>query len=237
MLSPASWNSSAPMPPVWVAHVRRSTDSIGWAGLPHDPQYRCIHPPPFGQQCTLLRRDALLSCLIMPGCVALTCPDPSESHIGRKPGITGPICQARREAVAREYNHGMCKPSGCINIAFRSPANRSVHNYTTLVLQRVPSRAWTHVGVVRFRAASGLKEALTHLLPEIAAVHPMGAKAPRAASDAHSWELESTIAQGPRQSLVVALDLRAMAIEHPFKSFPRRQRHRRQLAHDGLRHR
>ena len=35
------------VPPVWIARVDRSPDSIGWAGLPHDPAL-CIHPPPFG---------------------------------------------------------------------------------------------------------------------------------------------------------------------------------------------
>lgn len=93
-------------------------DSIGWAGLPHDPKW-CISPPPFGKQCTLLRTVAMLACLRMPECVALTCPDPAESHIDRKPGITGPICQARRVRAANEKRHGMCRPGGCLNVLFR----------------------------------------------------------------------------------------------------------------------
>ena len=93
-------------------------NAIGWAGLPHDPHW-CITPPPFGKQCTLLRSVSMLACLRMPGCVALTCPDPAESHIGRKPGITGPICQARRVRTENERGHGMCRPGGCVNFIVR----------------------------------------------------------------------------------------------------------------------
>ena len=95
-------------------------DSIGWSPdqLPSDPRW-CITPPPFGKQCTLLRTVALAACLQMPSCVALTCPDPAESHIGRKPGVTGPICQARSVRIANERRHGMCKPGGCLNVLLR----------------------------------------------------------------------------------------------------------------------
>tara|TARA_B110001452_G_C15232078_1_gene426737 strand:+ start:2195 stop:2884 length:690 start_codon:yes stop_codon:yes gene_type:complete len=93
-------------------------NAIGWAGMPHDPRW-CITPPPFGKQCTLLRSVAMLACLRMPGCIALTCPDPAESHIGRKPGVTGPICQARRVRTENERGHGMCKPGGCVNFIVR----------------------------------------------------------------------------------------------------------------------
>ena len=87
------------------------SDSIGWSSLPHDSRW-CITPPPFGQQCTLLRPVAMAACLAMPRCVALTCPDPAESQIGRKVGVTGPICQARSVRTANEKRHGMCRPGG-----------------------------------------------------------------------------------------------------------------------------
>lgn len=93
-------------------------DSIGWSSLPHDSRW-CITPPPFGRQCTLLRPVAMLACLSMPRCLALTCPDPAESHIGRKAGVTGPICQARSVRTANEKHHGMCRPGGCLNVILR----------------------------------------------------------------------------------------------------------------------
>ena len=38
------------------------------------------------------------------------------SHIGKR-GIAGPICQLRSRRTANEKGHGMCRPSGCVNIA------------------------------------------------------------------------------------------------------------------------
>ena len=52
----------------------------------------------------------------MPRCVAITCPDVAESHIGTR-GIRGPICQLRSSRVANEKGHGTCRPGGCINVA------------------------------------------------------------------------------------------------------------------------
>ena len=103
---------------VQLATWSSGPDSIGWAGLPHDARW-CITPPPFGRQCTLLRSVAMPACLQLPACMALTCPDPSESHIGRKPGVTGPICQARSVRAANERHHGMCRPGGCLNVILR----------------------------------------------------------------------------------------------------------------------
>ena len=106
---------------IFVADASVGPDAIGWAGaaagVPHDPTL-CIHPPPFGTQCTVHRHAALAACLALPRCIALTCPDPRESHVGTR-GITGPICQARSRAVAAERGHGMCKPGGCMNVALR----------------------------------------------------------------------------------------------------------------------
>ena len=207
--------SSAPLP-FWVAQVRTSYDSIGWAGLPHDPKYGCIHPPPFGKQCTLLREDALFACLKMPGCAALTCPDPSESWIGRKPGITGPICQARRNGVPKERNHGMCKPGGCINIALRpAPLNRSGQDWATRVAHTVPTNVQPHVAIIRFRAPENLSHALEHLLPDLPSTgRPRSFAADMTRSAAvRSWELVASLhasgynAKGTQQSVVAALDL------------------------------
>ena len=96
------------------------SDSIGWSSLPHDSRW-CITPPPFGQQCTLLRPVAMAACLAMPRCVALTCPDPTESQIGRKVGVTGPICQARSIRTANEKHHGMCRPGGLYHVPYSVP--------------------------------------------------------------------------------------------------------------------
>ena len=102
-------------PPTWVAHAQRSYDSIGWMTLPHDAAFGCIDPPPFGRQCTLPQANAIAACMAMQRCVAVTCPEPRESHIGTR-GITGPVCQLRATRTANERGHGMCKPGGCINI-------------------------------------------------------------------------------------------------------------------------
>ena len=106
-----------PVPATWVAHMQRGFDSIGYGGdLPSDKSFGCITPPPFGAQCTLPRELALSACMAMPRCVAVTCPEPAESHIGTR-GITGPVCQLRTSRVANEKGHGMCRPGGCVNVA------------------------------------------------------------------------------------------------------------------------
>lgn len=88
--------------------------------------------PPSGSQCTLPREAAVVACIAMPDCVAITCPDPFESHIGER-GITGPICQLRSKRVADEKGHGMCRPHGCVNIGLsRLRRPPPVHNWQTL---------------------------------------------------------------------------------------------------------
>ena len=101
-----------------------SYDSIGWssAGPMHDAQH-CIHPAPFGRQCTVHEDTALATCLRLLDCNALTCPAPGPYKEGtrRHDGIRAPICQARtlasaaawRGGVHLERKHGMCKPDGC----------------------------------------------------------------------------------------------------------------------------
>merc|ERR1711988_1260434 len=69
----------AGMLPIFTAKMERGFDSIGWSGtLMHDRSKGCIHPPPFGNQCTMLRANAISTCLLLMGCSALTCPDPHE---------------------------------------------------------------------------------------------------------------------------------------------------------------
>ena len=116
------------------------SDSIGWSSLPHDSRW-CITPPPFGQQCTLLRPVAMAACLAIPRCVALTCPDPAESQIGRKVGVTGPICQARSVRTANEKRHGMCRPGGCTNIILRRRSPAGALREQSLVAQGMQSDA------------------------------------------------------------------------------------------------
>lgn len=101
-----------------------SSDAVGWTstGPLHDPQL-CIHPAPFGKQCTMHEASSLASCLALPGCNALTCPAPGPYREGakRRDGIRAPICQARalkssaawRGGLNLERKHGMCKPGGC----------------------------------------------------------------------------------------------------------------------------
>jgi hypothetical protein len=122
----------ANVPTTWVAHIQRGFDSIGYSDLKSDPSFGCIDPPPFGEQCTMPRGAALAACMAMPRCIAITCPDPSESHIGTR-GITGPICQLRSSRVTNEKGHGMCKPGGCINVALsRTRRSPDFSNWRTL---------------------------------------------------------------------------------------------------------
>ena len=154
-----------------IAKVERGSDSIGWDGtLMHDHSAGCIHPPPFGKQCTMLRANAVATCLLMAGCTALTCPDPSESHIGRKLGVTGPVCQARSSQVAKEKNHGMCRPGGCMNIAFKVHHSHGNHasSWTDAVNSSVPVSAAASVSIVRFRPSSGVSaETLPALVDQL----------------------------------------------------------------------
>ena len=123
-----------------LASWTTGSDSIGWSSLPHDSRW-CITPPPFGRQCTLLRPVAVLACLSMPRCVALTCPDPAESHIGRKAGVTGPICQARSVRMANEKHHGMCRPGGCLNVILRRRSRAGALREQSLATQGMHSDA------------------------------------------------------------------------------------------------
>ena len=133
-------DDSVGVPPTWVAHVVRSADAIGWTSLPSDASFGCIHPPPFGRQCTIPREQAIASCMAMPHCVAITCPEPRESHIGER-GITGPVCQLRARRTPDEKRHGMCRPGGCINIALsRIPRPPGLHNWEQMSALSRPLR-------------------------------------------------------------------------------------------------
>ena len=94
----------------------RSYDSVGWTrgrDPSHDGTKGCIHPAPFGQQCTAHRADALYSCIGL-NCQGIVCPDQRPYQHGKPAkGILGPICQIRNHNDANERNHGMCKPNGC----------------------------------------------------------------------------------------------------------------------------
>ena len=94
----------------------RSFDSVGFyrnSDPKHEKDARCIHPAPFGAQCTTHRVDALVSCLAL-GCEALICPDQRPYTKGQPAKhIKGAICQVRNHADLNERRHGMCRPSGC----------------------------------------------------------------------------------------------------------------------------
>ena len=107
-------------------------DAIGW--VPSGPlhhQSLCINPAPFGRQCTMHERDAIVSCLGLAGCNALTCPAPAPyitpSVDNKRRGIKAAICQARRvesseawrKGANLERRHGMCKPGGCRSFVLR----------------------------------------------------------------------------------------------------------------------
>eukprot|EP00965_Chrysotila_dentata_P216514 6189427-Pleurochrysis_carterae.AAC.2 len=99
--------------------IERSQDAIGWVGLLSIPSIGCITPPPFGTQCTLPRELALEACLRTRACTAITCPSQEPYERGqRAKKIAGPICQLRSRADTSnaEKRHGMCRPSGCVNV-------------------------------------------------------------------------------------------------------------------------
>ena len=108
-----------------VVFARTAPDAIGYTGAPPSvPALGCVDPPPFGAQCTALADASLRACLRLPGCSALTCPDPApyQAPHPRLPRA-GAVCQARtvrsalawRAGEALEAGHGMCAPSGCAN--------------------------------------------------------------------------------------------------------------------------
>jgi hypothetical protein len=109
---------------VVVILLHAGPNAVGWSGSPpHTPgdQKLCIDPAPFGAQCTMHARDAVHACLSLPGCAALTCPDPAPYLADAGRGISGPVCQARSVPSAAawlggadlEAGHGMCAPAGC----------------------------------------------------------------------------------------------------------------------------
>jgi hypothetical protein len=233
-------------PPLWLARTTRGPDSIGWAGLAHDRAAGCIHPPPFGTQCTLLREDALAACLTrLPGCVAITCPDPRESHIGRKPGITGPICQARRKQQADEVGHGMCRPGGCFNVLLAplpAPAGRRPPAWAAAVNASVTRRALGSgsIGVIRFRPA--LKDNDTQLfISDVESVLPAegsrwqlqlrhDARPGHGAARHDTWyALELAARAAPRVRNSAAIELRRLASSNERRARRRRRARRADL--------
>ena len=201
----------------WVVRVQRTHDSIGWGGLPHDPAV-CINPPPFGKQCTLLRSEAVSVCLRMQGCVALTCPDPKESWIGRKQGVTGPICQARGKQIADERGHGMCKgpQGGCINLLFRKHEGHGNHaaSWAAAIEEAVPRPLLPTTAIVQLRYAGAPLPSplLAGLLPTSRAWKLTLRNPPRGAANDDSYAIDlsggGALKRGTRGSGARPLELR-----------------------------
>ena len=108
--------------------AHRGPDAINWNGKAADVPHSaidCMHPPPFGQQCTTHASNALFACLrAQPACHALSCPSPEpyQHARGRSDSITNAICQLRSEQLepwlkgsSRARRHGMCNFQGCRN--------------------------------------------------------------------------------------------------------------------------
>ena len=108
-------------------------DAMNWLGPGRDvgqDARLCIHPSPFGAQCTMHSRDSLRSCLMLKGCNSFTCPSPEVYERGhRRDKITSRVCQARSSFSYEQWHsgtrlaasHGMCSPTGCENF-FLFPA-------------------------------------------------------------------------------------------------------------------
>mmetsp|Transcript_3306 Transcript_3306/g.6730 ORF Transcript_3306/g.6730 Transcript_3306/m.6730 type:complete len:245 (+) Transcript_3306:54-788(+) len=109
--------------PTYLYHIHGevSPHAMSFKGTPqHIDNGYCIHPPPFGAQCTVRSEDALAACAKADGCTSWVCPDQGlylpDGGSAKSKGVTGPICQLRSSATSLEMdeiNHGMCKPSGC----------------------------------------------------------------------------------------------------------------------------
>ena len=104
---------------VYKATATSSKNAISWSGadkILYTEHKLCIRPPPFAQQCTLFKRDAIFACAETPKCKAVTCADPAPYLRNAK--YQAAICQLRTSQVEDEMNHGMCVENGnmCENI-------------------------------------------------------------------------------------------------------------------------
>jgi hypothetical protein len=112
----------------WMTHVVKATAVPStWSGpnkIHSDPKW-CITPPPFGEQRTLYKKDAVFACSQMQGCNALTCADPApecradeeEEGASAAPETTtyykmDPICQPRTTSIEDENDRGLCIQNG-----------------------------------------------------------------------------------------------------------------------------
>ena len=142
----------------------RSPDSVGFNKVrdpKHDKAATCIHPSPFGIQCTTHRAHALGSCLAL-GCKALVCPDQRPYERGQpKKRIAGAICQVRSHADLNEPRHGMCKPGGCTRwVVSRGTLGDFID---TAALQMMPLQPQSAAGAVA--PLSGRSATLAVILP------------------------------------------------------------------------
>jgi hypothetical protein len=107
--------------------LERSPHALSWHAGKDPPHMvaQCIHPAPFGKQCTRHSTGALRACLEIEGCTSLVCPDAGpylkDTPQLRKKGIHGAICQVRSHNNGDEKNHGMCRPGGCAHVTFDAP--------------------------------------------------------------------------------------------------------------------
>ena len=134
-----------------LVHHWVGPDAMNWIGPQRDvPQEAklCIHPSPFGTQCTMHAPYSLRSCLLMKSCSSLTCPSPEPYERGRRRDkITGKICQARSTVDYEQWrkgpgrlaaSHGMCAPSGCNNFFIAHVRVRGGLDFMREQLQELP---------------------------------------------------------------------------------------------------
>ena len=114
----------------------KSKDCIFWEPkqIYSSQSLGCMTPPPYGQQCTIKKKNSIKGCLLAKEkCNSLTCP--SQEFFKTAPAVKSEICQLRTIKFSEfrgrnvEKNHGMCKPNGCTNIFF---------NFTILELEKEP---------------------------------------------------------------------------------------------------
>jgi hypothetical protein len=111
-----------------------SRNAISWTGenkIYSNPKW-CITPPPFGEQCTLFKKDAIFACTQMENCNALACADPTPYLAD--PKYKEAVCQPRTTSVEDLTDHAGCIGSGgkCENIKIEKMSVQAACAHQTL---------------------------------------------------------------------------------------------------------
>ncbi len=187
-----------------VLFATTAPDSVGYSGAPASSAGACIHPPPFGEQCTMLADSALHACLrLLPGCTSLTCPDPGP-YAAPHPRIPrpGPICQARsassagawrQQGQALEAAHPMCAPSGCTSLFLaRLAPSDLAQGLAGQLAQALAARGLRHQDTLLAWAGDAAQVAAAKGLLALPSLQELGQLAPSSSSSSSSPQQPSS---------------------------------------------